>query len=76
MPRIEETHEFEAKVEFTSAKSRLVELTLTGERYWVPKKCTYDFNPSDENGNFMFVVNDWWWRRRDTFIPGERYNDE
>lgn len=68
MARIEETHEFEGKVLFTSSKSRLVEDTFTGVKYWIPKKCTYDMNESDDQGNFMFVVNDWWYRKRDDFI--------
>lgn len=59
-----ETHQFEATVEFKSAKARLIEMTLGG-RYWVPDSQTKDFYPSDFDGNFIFVVSDWWWNIRD-----------
>lgn len=59
----EPTHEFEGKIEFVSSKSRLVEDTFTGKRYWLPKKCTVDFNPCDAEGNLLFVVTGWWWKK-------------
>jgi len=69
--RLEETHEFEGTIEFTTEKSRLVETTF-GERYWVPKSQTYDFNATDEHGNYMFVVSHWWWNKKDDFLVKER----
>lgn len=68
----EPTHEFEGRIHFTTGKSRLVEVTFTGEKYWVPKKCTIDFNESDGDGNFIFVVNDWWWRKKNDFRAEDR----
>lgn len=61
--RWENTHELEGRIEFTSAKSRLVEDVFTGKRYWIPKSCTYDFNESSADGLFLFVVSDWWWQK-------------
>jgi hypothetical protein len=65
--REEITHEFEGKVRWTGEKQRMVETTLPiyGEcyKYWLPKKCTVDMNESDAEGNFMFVVTDWWMRK-------------
>lgn len=55
----EETHVFEAKVEFTSAKAYLVEMTLGG-RYWVPKSQIYAMSDPDIDGNREFTVSDWW----------------
>lgn len=72
MGRVEETHEFEGKVEFVTAKSRLVEDSFTGVRYWVPKSQTYDMNASDDNGNYMFVVSDWWWKKKGDFVVQDR----
>lgn len=68
----EKTWEIEGKVLYTSAKSRLVEESFTGTKYWIPKKCTLDFNESDGDGNFIFVVNDWWYRKRGDFIAQDR----
>lgn len=68
--RDEEQHSFEAKILFTTEKSRLVEMTIPENgwsRYFVPKKCTLDFNESDGDGNFIFLVNDWWWNKKDDF---------
>lgn len=59
------------KILVTTAKSRLVEECLTDTKYWIPKTCTFDFNQCDEDGNFLFEVNDWWWRKKDDFIAGE-----
>jgi hypothetical protein len=66
------THEFEGRIHHTTAKSRLVEIVGVhpdeGKRYFIPKKCTLDFNPSHlEEKLFMFVVNDWWYKKRADF---------
>lgn len=65
--RDEITHELEGKVLFVTAKSRLIEDNFTGKKYFIPKKCTIDFNDADDNGNVLFVVSDWWWKKRDEF---------
>lgn len=61
------THEIEGKIEHVSAKARLVEDNFTGIRYWIPKSQTYDLNPSDDEGNFVLVVSDWWYKKRGDF---------
>ena len=72
----ETTHEFEGKIHFTTAKSRLVEVVGThpdeGRKFWIPKKCTLDFNLSHlEEKYYMFVVNDWWYKKRGDFEAEE-----
>jgi hypothetical protein len=51
----------------TGDKSRLIETTLpiyeNHRLYFLPKKCTIDHNESDGDGNFMFVVNSWWYNK-------------
>jgi hypothetical protein len=60
----ENLHEIEASIEFTTEKSRLIEDTFTGKRYWLPKSCTYDFNLCNADKNYyLFQVNDWWWQK-------------
>lgn len=61
-----ETHSFEAKVEFVSAKSRLVDILLEG-RFWLPKKCTIEMTDADPDGNCWFIVNHWWYTKREDF---------
>lgn len=54
---------FEAKIEFKSAKSYLVEATLGG-RYFLPFSQIIgfpDLPDADENGNREFEVTEWWW---------------
>lgn len=68
--RDEDTHSFEAKKEFATEKSWLIEMTIPEDgwsRYWLPKKCTIDHNESDGDGNFIFIVNDWWWNKKGDF---------
>ena len=65
--RDEETHEIEGRIELTTAKSRLVHDNMSGNKYFIPKSCTLDFNQSDADGNFLFVVSDWWWKKRHDF---------
>lgn len=69
--RMEETHEMEGRIEYVSAKSRLVEDTESGARYWVPKTQTYDLNQTSDD-TFLFVVSDWWWKKKDDFIVKDR----
>lgn len=64
-------HEIEGKILHVTAKSRLIEETLTGTKYFIPKKCTIDFNESDGQGNFLFVVNTWWWNKRGEFVAAD-----
>lgn len=65
--RDEVTHEMEGRIEHTTAKARLFEDNFTGKRYWIPKSQMYDFNPSDDDGNFVVVVSDWWYKKRHDF---------
>ena len=75
MARREEiTHSFEAKILWQSEKSRLVEMTIPEDghyKFFVPKKCTLDLNESDGDGNWIFIVNDWWWNKRHDFEADE-----
>lgn len=64
--RDEEEHTFEGKVEFTSVKAHLVEMTLGG-RYWVPKSQILMLGEPDIDGNREFIVKDWWWNKRADF---------
>lgn len=57
------THEFEAKIEHTTAKAHLVEMTLGG-KYWVPKSQIVRMEDPDIDGNRQFEVSDWWWQRK------------
>lgn len=53
---------FEAKIEFKSGKSYLVEATLGG-RYFLPFSQIRDYPElpeADENGNRLFEVSEWW----------------
>lgn len=59
----DETYSFEGKVEYVSAKARLVELTLGG-KYWLPKSQTVSMGDPDIDGNREFVVTEWWWNNR------------
>lgn len=66
----DDTHEMEGKILWQSEKSRLIEFTLAIDghyKYFVPKKCTIDLNESDGEGNWMFLINDWWWKKRSEF---------
>jgi hypothetical protein len=54
---------FEAKIEYTSEKSYLVELTLGG-RYFVPKSQIVHLSEPDIDGNMEFTVTGWWWSVR------------
>jgi hypothetical protein len=77
MGKWDDLYEFEAKIEFVSAKSRLVEDVFTGVRYWLPKSCTFDFNLCDaDNTYYLFVVNKWWWDKRKDFIVEEREREQ
>lgn len=58
--RNEDTHVFEAKINHTTAKAHLIEMTLGGE-YWCPKSQIRSMEPSDGDGNYLFEVSDWWW---------------
>ena len=65
--RDEITHDVEAKILWTGDKSRLIETTIplydNHYKYFLPKKCTLGVTESDGDGNFMFVVTDWWHRK-------------
>lgn len=56
-----ECYTFEAKVEHTSAKAYLVEMTLGG-KYWVPKSQIEQMSEPDMDGNIEFTVSEWWWK--------------
>jgi hypothetical protein len=51
---------FEAKIEFSTEKSHLVEMTLGG-RYFVPKSQIVYMGEPDIDGNREFTVTGWWW---------------
>jgi hypothetical protein len=66
--------EFEGRIEYVGPKSRLVEMTDSGVRYWLPKSCTFDFNRTnaEEPPLYMFNVTDWWWNKRHDFVVQDR----
>lgn len=57
-------YNFEARVEYVTAKAYLVELTLGG-RYWLPKSQLISMEPSDGDELFLFEVKAWWWNKKD-----------
>lgn len=59
----DETYEFEGKVEFVSAKARLVVPTMGPAQVWVPKSQTVSMGEPDGDGNRIFVVTEWWWKK-------------
>lgn len=63
------TEEFEAKIEVTTAKAYLVEMTLGG-RYWCPKSQIVEMGEPDGDGNRVFEVTDWWWKKKEP-VPDE-----
>lgn len=73
--RDENYTEFEGKIKWTGDKSRLIEFTLPIEDghhlYFVPKKCTIDYNETDGTGNFLFLISDWWVKRAHDFRADE-----
>lgn len=56
----DETVSFEAKVEVTTGKARLLLPTMGPEQVWCPKSQTVSMTEIDGDGNFMFVVTKWW----------------
>lgn len=61
-----ETHEIEGKIQHRTAKSYIIETTLPYGgyyRFFLPKKCCLDYNPTDGDGNMMFLVNNWWYNK-------------
>ena len=65
---IEDTHKFEAKILWQSDKSRLIEMTIPVDghyKFFLPKseRVTLDMEESNGDGNWMFEVSDWWWRK-------------
>lgn len=58
--RSKETYNFEATIQHTTAKAYLIEFTLGGV-YWVPKSQVTSMEPSDGDGNYLFIVSEWWW---------------
>jgi hypothetical protein len=62
--RNEKTHEFEAKVEVTTAKAYLINPTI-GKSKWVPKSQVKSLSEPDEDGNRIFEVTDWWWKKQE-----------
>jgi len=75
--REEVTYELEGKVKWQSEKSRLVEFTLPVEGghhlYFLPKspRVTIDMNETDDQGNFMFRVSEWWYKKAEEFRADE-----
>jgi hypothetical protein len=67
----EQKHEFEGRIEHVTEKSRLVEDTESGVRYWLPKSQTYDFNKTGED-TYLFAVYDWWWKKKGDFVVQDR----
>jgi hypothetical protein len=61
----DETYEFEGRVEVTTAKAYLVFPTMGPAKVWVPKSQVVRMDDPDENGNRMFVVTEWWWKKQE-----------
>lgn len=58
--RGDETVEFEAKIEMTTAKAYLLDTTMgPSEPVWVPKSQVVEMSDADEDGNRTFVVTEW-----------------
>jgi len=60
----DETHEFEGKIEFTTAKAYLVVPTMGPAQVWVPKSQTVSMSEPDGEGNRVFTVTEWWWSKQ------------
>jgi hypothetical protein len=58
-----EDETFEARIEYTTAKAHLVELTLGG-KYWLPKSQIVHMDEPDIDGNRVFQVTGWWWENK------------
>jgi len=54
---------FEARIEFETEKSYLIEMTLGG-RYWLPKSQTVAMSEPDIDGNREFMVKAWWMNKK------------
>lgn len=56
----DETVEFEAKIEVTTAKAYLVHPTMGPEEAWVPKSQVVEKSDPDQDGNIQWEVTLWW----------------
>lgn len=57
----EDDFQFEGRIEHSTAKAWLVDPTV-GSQVWVPKSQCRSKTEVDE-GLFVFVVSDWWYRK-------------
>lgn len=62
--RSDECQCFEARVEHSTPKALLVEMTLGG-KYWMPRSVILEQGQADENGNIEFCVKGWWWDKKE-----------
>jgi hypothetical protein len=60
----EDTYDFEGKVEFTTAKAYLVIPTMGPAQVWVPKSQVVNMTDPDGDGNRVFTVTEWWWKKQ------------
>ena len=60
----DETYEWEGRIEFQTAKARLVQSTI-GAKVWVPKGQTFDLIRigTDDDGPFLFHTSEWWTKK-------------
>lgn len=59
----DETVEFEARVEHSTGKARLLHPTMGPKEVWCPKSQTVSMGEADVDGNRTFVVTEWWAKR-------------
>lgn len=58
------TEMLEAVIEHTTAKAYLINPTMGSKReVWLPKSQVVEMGDSDENGNRIFTVTEWWYKR-------------
>lgn len=57
---------FEGKIEHRAPKSYLVTMTLETGKFFVPfSQIVGDIGEPDEDGNRVFEVTEWWWKRKE-----------
>lgn len=58
------TVELEARIEVTTAKAYLIEPVMGAKReVWLPKSQVVSVGDANEDGNRLFVVTEWWYKK-------------